>query len=53
MDFSKLAQGCRTYDEFISKMHDTPERELSYIGIAICGGTKKVNALTGNMPLLR
>ncbi len=53
VDFSDLAQGCKTYGEFIGKMADTPEDALHYLGLAICGPKKKVNKLTGNMPLLR
>ena len=53
VDFSDLAQGCKTYEEFIEKMGTTPETELNYLGIAICGAKKKVNKLTGSMPLLR
>ena len=53
VDFSDLAQSCKTYDEFIEKMGDCPEEALSYIGIAICGDKKKINKLTGNLPLLR
>lgn len=53
VDFSDLAQGCKTYDEFIGKMAVTSENELKYIGIAICGNKKQVNKLTGNLPLLR
>lgn len=53
VDFSDLAQGCKTYDEFIGKMADVPEDSLQYFGIAICGAKKKVNKLTGSMPLLR
>ena len=53
VDFSDLAQGCKTYDEFIGKMKEVPEAELSYFGIAICGTKKKVNKLTGSMALLR
>ena len=30
VDFSDLAQGCRTYDEFIEKMKDVSETELNY-----------------------
>lgn len=52
-DFSELAQGCKTYDEFIEKMKDVPEADLKYLGLAICGAKKKVNKLTGSMPLLR
>lgn len=53
VDFSDLAQGCKTYDEFIGKMANTSEGKLNYIGIAICGNKKQINKLTGNMPLLR
>ena len=50
---SDLAQGCKTYDEFIEKMKEVSEIDLNYLGIAICGSKKKVNKLTGSMPLLR
>ncbi len=53
VDFSDLAQGCKTYDEFIEKMGNVPENVLRYFGLAICGPKKKVNKLTGSMPLLR
>ncbi len=53
VDFSDLAQGCKTYDEFTQKMSQTPESTLQYFGVAICGPRKKVNKLTGNLPLLR
>lgn len=53
VDFSDLAQSCKTYAEFIEKMAVAPESSLMYLGIAICGPKKKVNKLTGNMPLLR
>ncbi|WP_434309405.1 DUF2000 domain-containing protein [Hominifimenecus sp. rT4P-3] len=52
VDFSDLAQGCKTYDEFIEKMGQIPASTLQYFGIAICGAKKKVNKLTGSMPLL-
>lgn len=52
-DFSDLAQSCKTYNEFMDKMADCPEKDLSYIGIALCGNKKKINKFTGNLPLLR
>lgn len=51
VDFSELAQGCGTYEEFTGKMAEAAE--LDYLGIAICGGKKKINRLTGSMALLR
>lgn len=53
VDFSDLAQGCKTYEEFIEKMKGVSESALHYFGIAVCGAKKKVNKLTGNMALLR
>lgn len=53
VDFSDLAQGCKTYDEFIEKMKDISETELNYLGIAICGPKKKVNKLTRSMALFQ
>ena len=53
VDFSDLAQGCRTYEEFICKMEQVPEDALQYYGVAVCGPKKKVNQLTGSLPLLR
>lgn len=53
VDFSDLAQGCKTYDEFIGKMKEAPEEDLHYLGIALCGAKKKINKLTGSLPLLR
>ena len=53
VDFSDLAQNCKFYNEFVDKMSNCPESALTYIGIAICGNKKKINKLTGNLPLLR
>lgn len=53
VDFSDLAQSCKSYSEYIGKMADTPESELSYLGIAICGDRRRVNKLTGSLPLLK
>lgn len=53
VDFSDLAQECKTYVEFTEKMKSTAETDLTYFGIAICGEKKKINKLTGSMALLR
>lgn len=53
VDFSDLAQSCRTYDEYIEKMKCYDEKNLNYIGVIICGHKKKINKLTGSLPLLR
>ncbi len=53
VDFSDLAQRCKTYDEFTHNMSDASGNELNYISIAVCGSSKLVSKLTGNLPLLR
>ena len=53
VDFSELAQGCKTYCDYITKMGNTPETDLSYLGLAICGSKRLVNQLTGSLPMLR
>lgn len=53
VDFSDLAQGCRTYGEYITKMAAQPEAGLRYYGVALCGPRKQVSKLTGSLPLLR
>ena len=35
------------------KMAQADEAALSYLGIALCGNKKKMNKLTGSLPLLR
>lgn len=53
VDFSDLAQGCKNYPDYIVKMRSVCGNELQYLGLAVCGATRKVNKLTGNLPLLR
>lgn len=53
VDFSDLAQSCKLYEDYIQQMKNTKADALSYWGIAIVGNKKKVNKLTGSMPLLR
>ena len=53
IDFTDLAQGCKTYEDFIEKMSKSPVDSLQYLGLTLCGPKKKVNKLTGNLPLLR
>ncbi len=53
IDFSDLAQSCKRYDEYIDKMADAGEDDLHYFGIVLCGPAKKINKLTGSLPLYR
>lgn len=53
VDFSDVAQGCKTYDEYIAKVARIGADRLHYLGLAFCGAKKLVNKLTGSLPLLR
>lgn len=53
VDFTQTAQGCKTYGEFVRKIAETEEKDLLYMGIGLFGEKKKINKLTGNIPLLR
>ncbi|MGE4276751.1 MAG: DUF2000 domain-containing protein [Lawsonibacter sp.] len=53
VDFSDVAQRCNVYSEYVAKAASVPEEEHTYLGIAIYGDKKKVNKLTGSMPLLK
>lgn len=53
VDFSDLAQGCKTYDEYREKLSAAPESALRYYVLALIGAKKLVNKLTGSLALLR
>ena len=53
IDFSNVAQSCITYADYTQKAAKTHQDEYCYLGIALLGDKRKVNQLTGNLPLLR
>ena len=53
VDFSDVAQKINVYADFVQKSSETPESEHHYYGIALFGDKKKINSLTGMLPLLR
>lgn len=53
VDFSNAAQATKNYQEYTEKLGLCTPSDLEYLGIAIYGDKKKVNALTGSLPLMR
>ena len=53
IDFSNVAQETYTYDDYLARMKESGSGELVYYGLALEGPKKKVNRLTGSLPLLR
>lgn len=51
--FSDTAQGCKNYEEYISKLQSATSSDYHYLGLGFYGEKKKINRLTGNLPLLR
>ncbi|MBR1455944.1 MAG: DUF2000 domain-containing protein [Oscillospiraceae bacterium] len=53
IDFSNVAQETYTYEDFLSRMQESSANELIYYGLTLEGPKKKINKLTGSLPLLR
>ncbi|MDE1455047.1 DUF2000 domain-containing protein, partial [Bacillus paralicheniformis] len=53
VDFTDVAQGIHTYEEFIETFQRTAASDYRYFGIGVCGDKKKVARLTGSLGLLR
>jgi hypothetical protein len=53
LSFTDAAQTSLTYEAYQSAIALRPTQELVYLGVALYGSRRRVNALTGNLPLLR
>lgn len=53
VDFSNAAQTTKTYEEYTDKIAAYTKENLEYLGIALYGDRKKINKLTGSLPLLK
>jgi hypothetical protein len=53
IDFPAFGQETTDYEEFRSRVADTPAGELRYLGVAVRGAKPEVRKLTGSLALLR
>lgn len=53
VDFTDAAQTSKTYEEYEGKISAAPSEGLRYLGVALYGGRKLVDGLTGSLSLLR
>lgn len=53
VDFTDTAQGIHVYEDYAARMAGLSLSGQRYFGLAICGDKKRVNRLTGSLPLLR
>jgi len=52
-DFTRTAQSCKTYDEYLDKCAATPTEAMGLLGLALYGPRKKINKLAGSLKILR
>lgn len=53
IDFTRIAQQCKDYSDYIEKMSAVASDELEYLGICMYGSKKAINHLAGSLPTLK
>lgn len=53
VDFSDVAQRIHIYEDYVKEAEGMKTEDFRYFGLALYGDKKKVNRLTGMLPLLR
>ncbi|MBX9295637.1 DUF2000 domain-containing protein [Chromobacterium piscinae] len=53
VELASATRATRSYQEYAAALASTPEEEIQYQGLALCGPGKRVRQLTGSLGLLR
>lgn len=53
MPFSALAQSCRTYQEYETRIAEAESSAIELVAIGLIGPQKKIRKLTGNLALFK
>ncbi|MDU6922913.1 DUF2000 domain-containing protein [Franconibacter helveticus 513] len=53
MPFSTLAQSCKTYEEYGERISQARSEAIGLAAVGLLGPKKKINKLTGHLPLYR
>jgi len=53
MPFSALAQSCKTYEEYESRIAEADSPAIELVAIGLVGPKKLINKLTGNLALFK
>ncbi|RMO90030.1 hypothetical protein ALQ33_00949 [Pseudomonas syringae pv. philadelphi] len=53
LPFSALAQSCKTYQEYESRISEADSSSIELVAIGLIGPKKKISKLTGNFPLFK
>lgn len=51
--FSSLAQSCKTYQEYETRISETGSQSIELVAIGLIGPKKKISRLTGSLPLFK
>ncbi|WP_315138723.1 DUF2000 domain-containing protein [Achromobacter marplatensis] len=51
--FSALAQSCKTYQEYESRISEANSQSIELVAIGLIGPKKKISRLTGSLPLFK
>ena len=52
VDFSRTAQGCRQYEEYVDRLGSQDASDIEYLGIGIYGQRKQIDKLTKGLSML-
>ncbi|QBC45098.1 DUF2000 domain-containing protein [Iodobacter fluviatilis] len=53
MPFSALAQSCKTYQEYETRISEAESSAIELVAIGLIGPQKKINKLTGSLSLFK
>ena len=53
MPFSALAQSCKTYEEYESRIAEADSPAIELVAIGLVGPKKLISKLTGNLALFK
>ncbi|UTH75626.1 DUF2000 domain-containing protein [Chromobacterium sp. IIBBL 290-4] len=53
MPFSALAQSCKTYDEYGERISSVDSSDIELVAVGLIGPKKKINKVTGSLPLFK
>ena len=53
IDFNRIAQSCKNYSEYTSKLRQTEAKDIAFSGLCLSGPKKIIDKLTGSLGLYR
>ncbi|THB78655.1 MAG: DUF2000 domain-containing protein [Desulfobacteraceae bacterium] len=53
IDFNRIAQSCRDYEQYSSTLSNTENHRLDFSGLCLWGPKKEITRLTGSLGLYR